>query len=231
MRLVTRQTARPVEDNREIAARPGPLALPDRNRREPKPEPSPPKPLAPSRPERAEPAPRSPLGDDGGAGFRRGLLVHRLLQTLPQLEPAARAAAARRFLARPVHGLAPGEQEALAAETLAVLEDPETAPLFGPGSLAEVPVVGVFDGRVLSGRIDRLLVRDDCVLIVDYKTLRPVPQNEDQVPALYIDQLRAYRAAISQIYPGRDVRCALLWTDGPHLMPVSLAIDARRARF
>ncbi len=183
--------------------------------------------MAPSRPERAEPAPRSPLGDDGGAGFRRGLLVHRLLQTLPQLDPSARAMAGRRFLARPVHGLEPAEQEALLNETLAVLNDPAMAALFGPGSLAEVPVVGVLDGRVLSGRIDRMLVTDAAVLIVDYKTLRPVPPDEDKVPALYIDQLRAYRAAIARIYPGRDVRCALLWTDGPTLMPVS----ARRLAF
>jgi len=160
--------------------------------------------------------------------------VHRLLQTLPQLEPGARDAAARRFLALPVHELEPGEQEALLAETLAVLDDPETAPLFGPGSLAEVPVVGVIDGRVLSGRIDRLVVTEDAVLIVDYKTLRPVPADEDRVPALYIDQLRAYRAAIAQVYPGRAVRCALLWTDGPTLMQVSqrrLAIDAPGGRF
>jgi ATP-dependent helicase/nuclease subunit A len=232
--LVTLQSVPPEADTRAIAGRPGPLALPDWCRSPPKPEPSPPKPLAPSRPERAEPAPRSPLGDDGGAGFRRGLLVHRLLQTLPQLDPGARGAAARRFLALPVHELEPDEQKALLAETLAVLDDPETAPLFGPGSLAEVPVVGVIGGRVLSGRIDRLVVTDEAVLIVDYKTLRPVPADEDRIPALYIDQLRAYRAAVAQVYPGRAVRCALLWTDGPTLMQVSqrrLAIDARGERF
>ena len=54
-----------------------------------------------------------------------------------------------------------------------------------------------------------------------YKTLRPPPQDEAQVPAAYLDQLAAYRAAIAVIYPGRAVRCALLWTEGPRLMPVS----------
>ncbi|HUB97759.1 MAG TPA: PD-(D/E)XK nuclease family protein, partial [Stellaceae bacterium] len=133
-----------------------------------------------------------------------------------------------------VHALTPAEQEAILAETLGVLTDPATASLFGPGSLAEVPVVGVLDGRVVSGRIDRLLVTGDRVQIVDYKTLRPVPVDEDGIPALYIDQLRAYRAAVAQIYPGREIGCALLWTDGPKLMPVAahrLAIDAVAPRF
>ena len=30
-----------------------------------------------------------------------------------------------------------------------------------------------------------------------------------------------YRAALAWIYPGRDIRCALLWTEGPRLMPIS----------
>jgi len=41
------------------------------------------------------------------------------------------------------------------------------------------------------------------------------------VARAYLDQLAAYEAAISAIYPGKPVRCALLWTDGPSLMPVS----------
>jgi ATP-dependent helicase/nuclease subunit A len=65
------------------------------------------------------------------------------------------------------------------------------------------------------------VVRADQVSIVDYKTLRPVPPSEDAIPLLYLDQLRAYRAAVSEVYPGRLVRCALLWTDGPRLMWIS----------
>jgi ATP-dependent helicase/nuclease subunit A len=132
-----------------------------------------------------------------------------------------------------VHGLDPAQQEALLAETLAVLDHPDMAALFGPDSIAEVPVVGLVGGRAIAGRIDRLVVQDDAVLIVDYKTLRPVPASEDDIPPLYLDQLRAYGAAVAAVYPGRELRCALLWTDGPVLMPVSparLAIDAPGAR-
>ncbi|HLJ20622.1 MAG TPA: double-strand break repair helicase AddA, partial [Stellaceae bacterium] len=187
----------------------------------PPPEPLPPRPLAPSRPTTIEPAVRSPLGEDHGAAFQRGRLIHRLLQSLPELASERRAAAAERFLALPVHGLAPEAQAAIAAEALAVLAEPEFAPIFGPGSRAEVPVVGLVGNRALSGQIDRLVVTDDAVLVVDYKTLRPAPASEADIPALYLDQLAAYVAAIGAIYPKKRVRAALLWTDGPRLMPVS----------
>jgi ATP-dependent helicase/nuclease subunit A len=190
-------------------------------------EPAPSRPLTPSRPDEAEPAVRSPLGSDDGARFKRGTLVHTLLQTLPDLSPDQRPAACRRFLARPAHNLTPEAQEAIAAETLAVLDDPNFAPLFGPGSRAEVPVVGVVADRVLSGQIDRLLITDDAIWIVDYKTNRPPPKVEADVSRVYLQQMAAYRAALADIYPGRPIRGFLLWTDGPRLMELSAAtLDA-----
>ncbi len=80
----------------------------------------------------------------------------------------------------------------------------------------------------MSGRIDRLVVTDNEVLIVDYKTLRPAPKDESQVPAAYLSQLAAYRDAVKAVYPGKAVRCALLWTEGPALLPIG---DAALARF
>jgi ATP-dependent helicase/nuclease subunit A len=144
-----------------------------------------------------------------------------LLQSLPELPIERRAAAAERFLALPVHGLGAEARAPIAAEALTVLNEPEFVPIFGPGSRAEVPVVGLIGTRALSGQIDRIVVTDDAVLVVDYKTLRPAPASEAEVPALYLDQLAAYVAAISAIYPGKRVRAALLWTDGPRLMPLS----------
>jgi ATP-dependent helicase/nuclease subunit A len=202
--------------------------LPEWAKQHPAPEPSPPKPLAPSRPSREEPAVLSPLSGAQGSDFRRGLLVHRLLQSLPGLAPEKRAAASRRFLGRPVFDLPRAQQDSISAETLAVLAHPGFAPLFSPESEAEVPVVGLVNGRAISGRIDRLVVSENEVLIVDYKTLRPVPADESQVPPAYIEQLAGYRSAIMGVYPGKTVRCALLWTEGPALMPIN---DAALARF
>ncbi|MEI8393631.1 MAG: double-strand break repair helicase AddA [Rhodospirillaceae bacterium] len=193
------------------------------------PEPEPSRPLTPSRPDDdAEPPVRSPLGEDDGGRFRRGLLLHRLFQTLPDLEPGVRATAARRFLMRPVHGLSAAVCEEMVAEALAVLEHPDFAPLFGPGSRAEVPLVGTVGERVLSGQIDRLLVTECDVWIVDFKTNRPPPRSPADVAPLYLGQMASYRTAIRMIYPQHTVHCLLLWTDGPDMMelPESLLAAA-----
>jgi ATP-dependent helicase/nuclease subunit A len=164
-----------------------------------------------------------------GAGrdrFKRGLLVHKLLQSLPELPVDERDIAAQRFLALPTHGLHPDEQDDIRRETLAVLVQPDFAPLFGPDSHAEVPLVGLIGGYALSAQIDRLVVTEDRVLIVDYKTLRTPPTAEDEVAPLYLRQLAIYQAALARIYPRREIRCALLWTEGPRLMPISPEILA-----
>lgn len=205
----------------EIAGRP----LPDWTRVTPVPEPAPPRPLAPSRPAGEEPPVHSPLGQDLGRRFHRGRLIHRLLQSLPDLAPERRQDATRRFLTRPVHDLSPADQTEIEEATLAVLNQADFAPIFGPGSQAEVPVAGLIETshgvEVVLGQIDRLLVNKNIILIVDYKTNRPAPETEAGVPSLYVRQMAAYQAVLSGVYPGRRIDCALLWTDGPRLMQLS----------
>jgi ATP-dependent helicase/nuclease subunit A len=192
-------------------------------------EPARPEPLAPSRPEGVElgpvPAAASPLADRAGAvdRFRRGLLLHALLQHLPALSPSARPEAARAWLDRPGHDLPPGEAITLADEVLAILAHPELAPLFGPSSRAEVPLTGLIGNSVVGGLVDRLAVLDDRVLLADYKTNRRPPATEADTPVLYLRQLAAYRAVLRQIFPDRPVRCALVWTQAAR---VSMLADA-----
>lgn len=209
------------DDDQEFATTAS--TLPDWATRPPPPEDKPPTPLTPSRPDE-EPAPRSPMGSDGGAGFRRGLLVHRLLQSLPEIPPAHRAAAASHFLARLVHGLEKADRFALQAEVMAVLNEPEFSALFSPGSRAEVPIIGRIGEHVIAGQVDRLCVTDNAVQIVDYKTNRPPPTEPASVAPVYLRQMAAYRAVIQEIYPEKTVVCALLWTDGPTLMPLPDAV-------
>ena len=188
------------------------------------PERRPPRPLAPSRPSAAEPSSLSPLRGDGGTRFKRGILIHRLLQSLPDLPPERRREVGARFLAGPVHALGPDEQAEILEECLAVLETPEFAGIFGPGSRAEVPVAGVVDGpdgpQVVSGQVDRIFVDREKLLIVDFKTNRPPPRTPSEVAPAYLRQMALYKALLSEVYPGREVRCGLLWTQEARLMMV-----------
>jgi ATP-dependent helicase/nuclease subunit A len=225
LRLTGGQTVPPVRERLPEVASVG-RSVPGWAIKPPPPEPNPPKPLAPSRPVGAEPPSLSPLAIAGRDRFKRGLLIHRLLQSLPELPVEERDAAARRFLALPAHGLSPEEQHEIGRQTLAVLSDPDFAVLFGPGSQAEVPLVGLIDGHAVSAQIDRLVVTEKRVLIVDYKTLRPPPAVEHDVAPIYLRQLAAYQTALARVYPAHEIRCALLWTEGPRLMPISPEILA-----
>ena len=83
--------------------------------------------------------------------------------------------------------------------------------------------------RALSGQIDRVVVTRTRVLVVDFKTVRPVPACDEEVPRVYLQQLATYRAALARIYRDRPIECALLWTDGPVLMPISPALLDRNS--
>jgi ATP-dependent helicase/nuclease subunit A len=155
----------------------------------------------------------------------RGALVHRLLQSLPDIPPGARTEAARHHLAHAASLLSVEERELVLDQVHQVLEDPRFAELFLPGSRAEVPIVGRLPGGTLavSGQVDRLAVTRESVLIADYKTNRPAPQRLEDAPDAYKTQLALYRAVLAQLYPDKSVRAALVWTDVPDLMEISAA--------
>ena len=162
----------------------------------------------------------SPATRGAARRFQRGELTHALLQHLPDLPEDQRAASAARYLDRAALDLDAGLRVEIAAEALAVISQPDFAPLFGPGSLAEVPLVGLVSDQVVSGQVDRLLVTDTAIHFVDYKTNRPPPMDLVGVPEAYRRQLAYYAALLRAAYPGRAVHAALLWTDGPRLLPL-----------
>jgi ATP-dependent helicase/nuclease subunit A len=180
-------------------------------------EESPPRPLAPSQAKRSDPPALSPLAD-GQQRFQRGLIIHRLLQSLPEIAPARRREAAMTYVSRGTWGLDADAQAQIVAETLAVLGAPDFAPLFAPGSRAEVPITGLVHGHAISGQVDRLAVTGDTVWIVDYKTNRPPPRRADKVDPAYVFQMAVYAAALAAIYPTHRIRAVLLWTDGPFIV-------------
>ena len=213
------------------AAAPPPLAaLPGWMRKPAPPEPTAPRLIRPSDAVDATPA-QSPLGQ-GAQRFKRGLVVHALLARLPEVAPQDRLRLALAFItAKDLP-----DPEALAAETLAVLDHPDFAAAFGPASRAEAGLVAnlpeLGEGARVNGRIDRLAVTGDEVLILDLKTNRPPPATESQVPAFYLGQMALYRAAAAKVFPGKRIVCSLLYTDGPRLLRLSDAIlDRQMARF
>ena len=162
---------------------------------------------------------------DRQRALRRGLIVHRLMQSLPDILPAGRKDAMERYLARAAADFLAAEQSEIARQVLTILNDLVFAEVFAAGSRAEVPIVGrvARDGGApieVSGQVDRLAVTGDSVLIADYKTDRAVPAGLAEAPQAYIGQLALYRAVLARIYPAKTIRAALIFTAGPNLIEV-----------
>ncbi|MFN7618793.1 MAG: double-strand break repair helicase AddA [bacterium] len=185
--------------------------------------------VAPSRLDEPAGAPApSPLATTAGPGaplgrFRRGDLIHRLLERLPDIPPAERPDAAARMLSRE-RDLDDDQRAEMIESAFRVLDDDRFAPVFGTGSRPEVALTGSVGTTAVSGRMDRLVVTPDRVLVIDYKTNRPAPARIEDADPAYVRQLAVYVAILGRLYPDRPVEAALVWTDGPQLMAVPPAM-------
>ena len=222
-------------DERFIPEEPPPWAHAD-----PPAEPDIERPLAPSRLEHIvegdpagaeEQVALSPLADTNQDRFKRGRIIHALLQMLPGVDAAERSARARKYVAQAAFALSGEAQDEILGAVFGVLDHAEFSPLFGPQSRAEVPIIARLpvagSDIVISGQVDRLVVAKTEVLIVDYKTNRPAPATVETVASGYVRQIAAYRMALAALYPDRTVRGLLLWTDGPMLMELPEAVLER----
>jgi ATP-dependent helicase/nuclease subunit A len=183
---------------------------------------APPSPAAPRRiaPSQLDPddEPLSPFAkrSPGALDPRvRGDLMHRLLQRLPDIAPGERKKSALNFLSGAAREVEEAAREKLAEEAIGVIGHPELRELFGPGSRAEIDVLAQISengGEEIFGRIDRLAVTRESVLIADFKTGAPPSAGQD-APGNYVRQLAIYCSLLKRIYPGRAMRTLLVWTE------------------
>ncbi len=181
----------------------------------------PPKPLAPSAIDQTDDEASPPPDPKMRDAARRGVLLHSLFERLPAVSPADRNSAALRWLEHSAGVNDEAVRAEIAGAAMAVLEASEFAAIFAADSLAEVPVAGVVEGQVVTGIVDRLLISGTEVLVVDYKTGRSVPRSGESVPRYHLAQMGAYAALLASIFPGREVRAALLYSSGPTLIELT----------
>jgi ATP-dependent helicase/nuclease subunit A len=176
--------------------------------------------LSPSRlVQQSEPPVISPFGPGRAERLRRGSLIHLLFEVLPELPQRSRRKAAETFLKKQTD-LSADQRKEMLASTMGVLDDKQFGAVFAPGGRAEAPIIGPLNGATINGRVDRLVITDAEILVVDYKTDRPSPPTVEGVGEAYIAQMAAYRAVLAQRWPNRTIRCLLVWTDGPKLMEI-----------
>jgi ATP-dependent helicase/nuclease subunit A len=149
-------------------------------------------------------------GETDGSGEdlakARGTALHLLLEHLPLAPPADWPLLAQTLI----------DDSALCSQLL-----PEAAAtlaahpeVFTPDALSEV----AFVAPPFAGTIDRLLIRPDHVLAVDFKSNHRTPDRPEDTPDSLLRQMGAYDHALSQIYPHHEIRTAILWTRTARLM-------------
>jgi ATP-dependent helicase/nuclease subunit A len=161
----------------------------------------------------------------------RGTLVHALLELLPACPLDKREDVARLYLKKSTKALSASDLLALDLEKMVsgcldLLAHPRFAPLFGPTSRAEVSIAGSVafgPDRVLekvSGKIDRLVLLSDRILLADYKTSLNPPKRIEDIQPSHVLQLALYRALLQSLYPEKPVEAFVLYTAGHSLWQV-----------
>ncbi|MEM1288348.1 MAG: double-strand break repair helicase AddA [Pseudomonadota bacterium] len=114
-------------------------------------------------------------------------------------------------------------QQANSARELLLSTFPQLAKS-GSTALSEVPLRGVlrdqFGGiREVAGTLDWLLEAREIIHVIDFKT-DSVPPDSNYVATRatgYLDQMAVYSTLLRTVFPGREIRCGLLWTASPRL--------------
>ena len=140
------------------------------------------------------------------ARLARGTLVHRLLQSLPDIAAERRRDAALKYLARNAEDWTEDERKGAGRQGAgpdrgSALRARCSRPAAAPRSRSSAG----WSGRAAAGagfRANRPAGGDaDEVLIVDYKTNHAPPRRPAEAPAGYVRQLALYRAVLAKLYP------------------------------
>jgi ATP-dependent helicase/nuclease subunit A len=183
------------------------------------PEARPPRPLAPSQYDDSD------LGEKPAAALMhhaadRGKLIHGLIERIDGArldhfeEDASAWLALRDREGRHDHAT-------MISQVRRLISDPRWHDLFSSRARSEVPVAALVGDTVVTGRIDRLLVQDGHVWIVDFKTTRKVPEKASMVTLSELRQMAHYLAAMQRIFPDHGVTAALLYTHAPAMIELS----------
>jgi len=140
-----------------------------------------------------------------------------LLEHLPEIPQQHHAETAANFLEKYGKDFDEQERQKMVEKVVNITCNSSFANIFSQNSKAEVPIEGTIGNSHISGQIDRLVIEDNRVLVVDYKTNKNPPKSVEQIPQAYLDQISSYRALLTQIFPDKKIECAFIWTEVPEL--------------
>ena len=148
---------------------------------------------------------------DAKKALKKGTYLHKLLQELPAIPAEKRKEVAPTLIPKDI---------SIPEEIFQLIENPKIPGLFGPHSFAEVPIIGYVDNRLVSGQIDRLVLEEKEVKLVDFKTDVLVPETIAEAPRGYITQLTYYKNLLRKVFPDKLVKAYIYWTHTSTIMEI-----------
>ncbi|HEX7026914.1 MAG TPA: UvrD-helicase domain-containing protein [Gammaproteobacteria bacterium] len=154
---------------------------------------------------------------------KRGVIIHKLLELMSPPAPRPNP----RFEDFLGYGVNREQLNAWQQEVIGVLQSKELRFLFDPGryltAYNEIPIAYTNnDNRLVYGIIDRVVILENAVWIIDYKTQTGI--GESLLPEFiryYEPQLNYYAEGAKKLWPERSIHTALLLTGTARLLPVS----------
>lgn len=142
------------------------------------------------------------------AARRHGIQLHALLEWVRYDLPLAGQAS----VLRDRLGLSEELFVPLWQEALQLLQAPDLQRFFDTRQYRTAyNELGYQDAKGETRRIDRLVEFDDSVWILDYKTTESGDNDYPALAAAYRPQMMDYRNAMASVFPGKDIRCVLVF--------------------
>ncbi|SHH15929.1 DNA helicase/exodeoxyribonuclease V, subunit A [Cognatiyoonia sediminum] len=155
-------------------------------------------------------------------GLARGRAIHHLLENMTRVPADERSKFATKILAN--HPDGPVLNQSDIDQTIALLDDQKLSWIFAPNAIKEVPIstnLPTLNGARMHGIIDRLVIEDETITAVDFKSNSTTPTSASETPEGILRQMGAYAEALSQIYPDKQIKTAILWTETAEIFDLS----------
>ena len=155
-------------------------------------------------------------------GIKRGIAIHRALDLMTRTSPLS-AEQTRQRIRHESGSNEDTELDSWMDEACNTVNNDEFSDIFRPADhcqvLNELPVIYRQGDHSVYGVIDRLIINDDRILLIDYKTHQV--ENETRLAALsaaYRSQLELYSKGVEKIWPGLKIKSGLLFTNSARLV-------------
>jgi ATP-dependent helicase/nuclease subunit A len=110
-------------------------------------------------------------------------------------------------------GCSPSGDDSESLEASKVFNNPKFKWIFNAeNGFNEIPFMHNKDNKLVYGIIDRMIVENEIVHIIDYKSNQVDKNNIDSKTDYYLPQMEAYKSAVQKIYPERNIKTYLLFT-------------------